>query len=131
MEHVAAFFPKPAVLQVVLFHLRVVFKAVAIAVVVTPIVLKVGQQFGAEVLVAVDVHITVGIGFELSHRVAIEVERNALLVLRFHVFYVYLSRHGFVAVLYRRVAFANLHALHPVARNISKTVRQSRSTEVG
>ena len=119
VEHVAAFFPEPAVLQVILFHLRVVFKSVAIAVVLAPIVLKMYQQFRAEVLVAIDVHIAVGVGFELSHRVAIEVERNALLVLWFHVLNVYLSRHGFVAVLYRGVAFANLHALHPVAGNIA------------
>ena len=84
-----------------------------------PIVLKMHQQLRAEVLVAVDVHIAVGVGFELSHRVAIEVERNALLVLWFHVLNVYLSRHGFIAVLYRGVAFANLHALHPVAGNIT------------
>ena len=55
VQDVIAPFPKPTVLQIILFYLRIVLKSIAIAIVMAPIVFYVRQYFGAQILIAVDV----------------------------------------------------------------------------
>ena len=104
MEEIVALFPEPSVLQVILSDQRIILKTVMVLIVMTPLIFKVGQQFSSKTLVFFQVHIGIHVGFQPRHGVAIYVHRSALRVFWLHVFHIYLSCHGLIAVLHRAVS---------------------------
>ena len=80
MEDILTRTSPPAILDVVLSHLRIVLESIAIAIMMIPVVLKVGQQLGGAVLIAIDMEIGHRIGLKLTHAAAIEIELHLLLV---------------------------------------------------
>ena len=131
MEDILTRTSPPAILDVVLSHLRIVLESIAIAIMMIPIVLKVGQQLGGAVLIAIDMEIGHRIGLKLTHAAAIEIELHLLLVLRLQILDVDLSRHGLVAVLDGGVALRHLDAVHPRPRDVAQGKGSSRTAEVG
>ena len=119
MQDIIALLPKPTVLQVVLSYFWGILESVAIAIMVSPVVLIVGKDFRTEVLVAIDMNITIRICLEFSHRTAIEVDAHTCWIFRFNVFYINLTCHRFVAILDRCITLTHLHTLHPTAWNIA------------
>ena len=96
----------------------------------SPVVLIVGKDFRTEVLVAIDMNVTIRICLEFSHRTAIEVDAHTCWIFRFNVFYINLTCHRFVAILDGCITLTHLHTLHPTAWNIAQTVRESSTTKV-
>ena len=117
VEDIVARLAIPAVLQVELPCLRVVHKSVFVAVVLLKIVLIVSEDLGAQSLD--DVYVSIGIGLDAAHGVAIEVDVHILVVFGLEILHVDLSRHSLVAVFHTGIALAHLYAFHPCAWHIA------------
>ena len=115
MKDIISLLPKPTVLQVVLSHFWGILESISIAIMMSPVVLIVGKDFRTEVLVAVDMNVTIRICLEFTHRTTIEVDAHTSWIFRFNVFHINLTCHRFVAILDRRVTLTHLHTLHPTA----------------
>jgi hypothetical protein len=96
MEDVAVALPFPAVLQVPLAYVRLVEETVTIHVMVSEVILVVGQHLCAQSVVQVDVGI--GIGLQTALGIAEEVYCHALIVVGFQVLHIDLSRDTLIAV---------------------------------
>ena len=115
MKDIISLLPKPTVLQVVLSHFWGILESVSIAIMMSPVVLIVGKDFRTEVLVAIDMNVTIRICLEFTHRTAIEVDSHTRWILWFNVFHINLTCHRFVAILDRCITLTDLHTLHPTA----------------
>lgn len=120
MHDVAPAHVFPSVLEVQLAHGGRVVPQVAVGIVVGEVLLVVRQQLGAEVVVQVQVGHQVALG--LQEAVAVEVQRQALLVLGLEVLDVDLTRDALEPLLDARGALAHGDALHPRSGHIAQQV---------
>ena len=121
----------PAVHEVVLFRLGHVGKSIIVVIVHLQRLVIVRQQGRSPTLT--DVECGIGIAFQTGIAVAIQVEEEQirLVLLRFLILHVDLSRHGFITILHRGDTLGNLNAFHPSAGNISQAIGRSHAAEVG
>ena len=118
----------PTVLKVYLTYIGLIQESIAIVVVVSPVVLVVAQYLCIH-LAQMDV--TVGIGFHLALRVAIEINGGSLFILRFQIIHVDLAGYRLVAIAYGRGAFRHHDTFHPGAWDIAQRIGCCSTTEVG
>ena len=129
VEDVIVALPLPAVLQVPLAYIRLVLETVLVHVVMTELVLIVCQDLGAQLVVQMDVGISIDL--QTTLRITKQVDSHALVVIGLQVFDVNLTGDTLVAVTDRRRTFRHLNAVHPRAGNIVQRVRRCGPTEVG
>ena len=101
MEHIVTSLPIPPILQVILSHLWVILEAISIAIMLTPVVFKVCQQFRTKVFVTIDMDISISICLKFTHRITIKINRHTCWIFWFNVLYVYLTSHCLIAILNR------------------------------
>ena len=128
VKHIVRTFPLPAVLQVPLAHVRLIQKTVVIHVVVSEVVLIVSQHLCTKFIVQMDVGIDIGL--QATHGVAVEVYRQALIVIGLQILNVYLACDTLVAVADRRRALRHLDAVHPRTRHVVEGIGCCCPTEV-
>ena len=120
MHDIAAATVLPAVLHMQLLHSGHVNPPIAIHVMVHPVLLIMSQHFGAQVFI--QMNIAHQIALTLGTTVAIEVDEQALFLVGFEVFHVYLASDALGAVLHRGGALAHLNAAHPRPGHTSQQV---------
>ena len=128
VEHIVRTLPLPAVLQVPLAHVGLIEESIIVYVVMAEVILIMRQHFRTQLIVQMDVGIDIGL--QAAHGVAVEVYRQALIVIGLQVFDVNLARNTLITVADRRRALRHLYAVHPGSRDIVECKRSCRPTEV-
>ncbi len=99
MQQIAFPLSAPAGLHVVLSHLWLVLKTIAIAIVMVLLVVEVRQNLAKDV--TAQMKVAIGICLHAPHRVSVDIERGARVILGLQVFHVNLPRDGLIAVFHR------------------------------